>query len=273
MGSRNTVVTPTHLRLSMQRPRSTTPSDDAHSDRVTPPPTAVWLPPHLAVAVRRGGLTETEALERAAWESEVASLMRRHGLDRALASQVLHGQADLHHVLERRACVDYVRQHGDASVFAEAQRDGRPRAFHLGLGAYLEGIVTDDRPYEVVLRCAQGKPHVVHKLRVRAVTEVDAGRRLRRARARTACHDAAPTRPQDRYALSDRRLFRAMEGGEGVRVTWLDGEQLRGLVVAFSRFELSLQTKSIGRVAVLRHAVTQFDVLPEATRAGTRAAR
>ncbi|MFM2162948.1 MAG: hypothetical protein RLZZ383_2460 [Pseudomonadota bacterium] len=216
------------------------------------------LPPHLAAAVRRGRMAPQAALERAAWEAEVAALMRRHGLDRALASQVLHGEANLGHLLERRACAAYLAERARQSVFEVAAGDAVPRAFHLGNAGYAEAVVLENRAYDVVLQTPDGPPSALHKLRIRAVTDVPCGRRLRRERIRGSVTDAAPARPQDRYALSDRRLFLACTRGAAVTLTWLDGERMRGMVRSFTRFELVLETRTLGDVTILRHALADF---------------
>lgn len=216
------------------------------------------LPAHLAAAVRRGRMTLQVALARAAWEAEVAALTRRHGLDRALANQVLLGEADLERLLARRACAAYLAERAPPTIFQLALRDGRPRMLHLGLARTLEARIQADHAYDVSVETLDGEAHTLRKLAIRAVTDGPGGRRLQRERVRGTVLDEAPARPQDRYPLSDRRLFRARTSGVAVLVTWLDGERLRGTVSDFNRFDVVVRTRSLGEVTVLRHAIADF---------------
>ncbi|MEM6931168.1 MAG: hypothetical protein AAF602_29830, partial [Myxococcota bacterium] len=65
------------------------------------------MPYQMAMAVAHGRMDLNDALERMARRDRVKVLMDRHGLSRALATQVVIGHADLDQVLSRRRLAEH----------------------------------------------------------------------------------------------------------------------------------------------------------------------
>ena len=65
-------------------------------------------------------------------------------------------------------------------------------------------------------------------------------------------------RPQDRYSLSDKRLFQAMDEAHQISVTLLEGEVIRGKISWFGRWEFAIEVKGGAEIVVFRHALAGF---------------
>lgn len=219
------------------------------------------MPRAVAMDVVKGRMTEADALERLARRAEVDLLMHKHGLDRALATQVVVGDAALDAVLATRRFEAHRAAHRGWSVLADAQTDEVPRWF-LGVdgGSRVARVAVVDT-YTVTLVDRRGETTSLHKLALALAADAAVERRVRRALRRDpeiAAQALAPsTRPQDRYGVSDRRLFRLMDGGEDALVTLVSGDRLRGGIAWFARYEFGLRLKGDVEVVVFRHALHQ----------------
>lgn len=213
----------------------------------------------LAEAVARGRLSPGEALRQMAVQEEAGFLMRRHGLDRALAIQVAMGHADLKEVLASRRFEAYRATHAGRSVFDEAVQDGAPRWFGLVDGSGVEAVVRRVDRYDVEV-VAGSQRALWAKREVTLVGRVVDASQIRRElrRDRQVPREAPAAHPKDRYPLGDRRLFRYVESEHEVRLALVSGHAVRGVVVGFARFELSLRVRGGAVVRVLRHAVSHL---------------
>jgi sRNA-binding regulator protein Hfq len=217
---------------------------------------ASGMPFQMAIAVAQGRLALNDALERMARKDKVVRLMERHNLSRALATQVAIGHADLDHVLARQRLDQHREQHRDRSFLVPGEQ---PVALACHGGRIVEGRILAVEPYMVLLQPKTGtEPEAIHKLQIKYAYPAADWKRVKkgvRIDKKGAEAKEPVIRPQDRYTCSDRRLFGYMDRKVEVSVTLLEGDQLRGTVTWFSRYEFGLQLKSDGEVVVFRHAL------------------
>ncbi len=221
---------------------------------------AQGMPFQMAMAVAHGRLELNEALERMALNDRIARLMKKHDLSRALATQIAMGQADLDRVLYRRRMDDHRRDFRDRSVLDEANASGASLVLGLHGGEEVEARIAAVEPYVVQAAVAgQEALRPIHKLQVKYAYDPAARRAVAKARDVDATLAEKPLqpmeRPQDRYACSDRRLYRYVDKRIVLRATLLEGERFTGRVVWFSRFEFQLATNDEPTVVVFRHAL------------------
>lgn len=225
---------------------------------------ASGMPHQMALAVAYGKLDLNEALERMARNDRVEKLIKKHDLSRALATQVALGQADLERVLHRRRLEEHRRDNRDRSVLEEAKAQARPITLALHGQDRVEGVVKEVGPYELVLQ-ADGEERTVHKLQVKYAYEPEAYKVLRKMltwdKERKESPKEPVERPQDRYACSDKRLFRYLDDKVQVQATLLEGEQIRGQVSWLSRFEFGLSHEGADVVTIFRHALDDIDAI------------
>lgn len=224
---------------------------------------ASGMPVPMAFAVASGRLDLNEALERLAQASEVERLMRDHDLSRALATQVVLGHADLQAYLLRRRFDEHRVQHGARSVLDEAKASGRQLTLGLFGENRLNARVIDARPYEVEVELADdGGRRTIHKLDLKYAYPSDTWKKAKKAITRDKAVAETPRRPaskpQERFSVSDRRLFDWMVEGREVVVTLLDGDVVTGEIQWISRFEFAVASKGESEIVVFRHALMRI---------------
>jgi sRNA-binding regulator protein Hfq len=211
------------------------------------------MPYQMAMSVAHGRLDLSEALERMARRDRVNVLMERHTLSRALATQIALGQADLEQVLARRRLADHRVSHRDQSCL----QVGAELVLVLHDARSLRGVVTAVDPYQITLT-ADGADQVLHKLLMMyayAPGDWKAVKKGVKAGDKKATVEGPALRPQDRYTLSDRRLFTFHDAQTETTATLLDGTTLRGVVAWFGRYEFGVRLRGDVIVTVFRHAL------------------
>lgn len=216
------------------------------------------MPFQMAMAVAQGRLELNEALERLARRAEVDSLMRKYEINRALATQIAMGHADLEAFLARRRMDEHRAAHRERSILEIARDQGTVLTLGLHGGRQVTGVIRETDAYHATVQPKAGEPEVVHKLQIKFVYPADDWKRVKKIQRKDKELSAAPRgpieRPQDRYTISDKRLFRYMDAGAAIDVTLLEGEIFRGTVAWFGRYEFGLEIKG-GEVTVFRHAL------------------
>ena len=215
------------------------------------------MPYQMAMAVVHGRMELNEALERLSRRDQVNVLMERHGLSRALATQVALGQVELGLILHRRRMKEHRAENQDRTVLTV----GSTVALAQFGSTETRGEITEVKPYAVMVQPETGEPVEIHKLDVRYVYDVKEWKGVKRAakKAKQRDEEARPaSRPQDRYTCSDRRLFSYIDKKVEVNVTLLDGEVFRGVIRWFSRYEFGLVIKGDVEITVLRHALGEL---------------
>jgi sRNA-binding regulator protein Hfq len=217
------------------------------------------IPFQMAMAVATGKLALSEALERMLLQDKVVKLADQHGLSRALATQVAIGHASLDQVLARRRFEEHRDLHAAQSCLANALGSGTPIALGLHGQRRVIGKITAVDAYEFTIQPDEGPPEVVHKLQAKYAYAPDDWKKVRKGLGSDKELSKAPqppvTKPQDRYAVADRRLFACLDDKRSIDVTLLEGEVFTGQVDWFARFEFGLKTKGDGPVTIFRHAV------------------
>ncbi len=218
---------------------------------------ASGMPMQMAMAVAHGKLSLNDALERMARSEAVDKLVERHSLSRGLAMQIALGQIELAYVLAQRRFIAHREQYRDRSVLDEVAGSGAVLSFALHGQRKVVGRIDIADAYLLRIACEDGSTEDLHKLQVKFVFPAEEYKRVRKvlkSDKEVPVREPIP-RPQDRYTCSDRRLFRYLDEALEVVATTLEGDQLRGQVAWFSRFEFGLQLKGGASVTVMRHAL------------------
>lgn len=218
------------------------------------------MPFQMAMAVAYGKLDLNEALERMARADRVDQLMKRHQLSRALATQVVLGQAALDRVLYRRRMDEHREKNRERSVLIEAGEAGAPLALGVHGHSTVTGKILAVQPYMVEIEGSEP----VHKLQIKYASAPAVASKVAAAIQWNPELKAAPrdpiTRPQDRYACSDKRLFRYVDRELELEFALLEGERFKGIPRWFSRYEIGLSVRPDPKgapvdVVIFRHAL------------------
>lgn len=211
--------------------------------------------------------TLAAVMDEMAFRARVETLMARHGLNRALATQVELGQASLPAILARRRIDEAFAQTRGHSVLEETQRSGAELALGVHGHKLIRVRILAVDPYEFdyvdLDTQTQGR---LHKLEAKFAYKPDDYKKVKRG----ITHDderknreVAPLpRPQDRYACSDRRLGEAWDAKTTVTATTLEGDRITGEIAWVSRYEFALRVKE-KEVVVFRHALDLLEEAPK----------
>jgi len=222
---------------------------------------ASGMPFQLAMAVALGRVDLSTALERMARDQRVDRMVAKHDLGRALATQVVLGQADLETILAQRRMANHRTENRTRSCLDALLESGEEWVFGLHGKRSVSGRVVGVQPYLTVLEIGETTAkEEIHKLQFKYAFSADDEARFKRAVKWDESLRSEPKepilRPQDRYSISDKRLFQLLDNREQFEITLLEGEILRCTLDWFGRFELSVTLKD-GKTAVnvFRHAL------------------
>jgi len=215
------------------------------------------MPYQMAMAVAHGKLDLNVALQRMAQKDKVTKLMERHDLSRALATQIAIGHADLNQVLGRRRLDAHRAENRDRTCLLVGVGT---KAFGLNGSELFKGEATEVSAYSAFLKEDGADEAVeVHKLRFKYCYDPRDWKAVRKGIKKPKKKSEEPVepavRPQDRYSCSDRRVFALMDGKKDVTASLLEGEQIRGRITWFSRYELGFEVKGGTEIVVFRHAL------------------
>ncbi len=196
----------------------------------------------------------------------VHRLMFRHGLDRSTATQVVRGALSIDKVLHRRRRREHLVHHRDRCMFEKAQADGRPRLFALHGQAVQIARVKTVRQYEVDFLPlghdlkVNGELRTAHKLQFKFGAHMEHASKMQGA-IRFCKFDADPAeiipKPQDRYCISDRKLFGWLDAASRICVKTLEGDMVKGTLTWIGRWELGLSVRD-AELVVFRHALANI---------------
>lgn len=220
------------------------------------------IPYNLALHVARGERTLSSVLERLVAEDRIAQLVRKHDIPKSLAAQVALGQADLDAVLLKRELDAHIHANKERSVLVERAADGKTVGLALHGQRTAIGVVRSVDQYEFEFVPEGGEPEKVHKLQAKFAWDPDDYKLVKKGidSAKEGRGAAEPIwKPQDRFPLSDKRLFALKKAERIVAIGTLEGEILRGHVLWVGRWEIGLRMKGGGTIDVFRHAVKSIE--------------
>jgi len=196
----------------------------------------------------------------------IERLMTRHGLNRSTATQIVQGKLCIDGVLHRRRRRAHLRKYRERSILDRAVRDGRPRMFALHGRNVVIVRVKAVRAYEVdVLHLGSdmkplGEIETIHKLQFKFGAYFDHAQKMheRISVCLVTNEEAAPiTKPQHRYAISDRKLFGWVDASSHICVKTLEGEMVTAPLSWIGRWEIGLDVHGV-ELVVFRHALANI---------------
>jgi len=223
------------------------------------------LPQHLAMRVAKGELELKAALDQVLDKDRVEKLIRRHQLDRSLATQVVLGKLSLDEVVQRRRMKAHISENRDRSALNAALSDGRPRVIGLHGHRLVKAKVIAIDAFEVDLEEVSGDASAealgrIHKLQLKFLADCDDVQTLDAMVDRDPeVEDRQPIeRPQDRYRCADKRLFSWFDAKTPLVFTSLEGDVVTGPLTWIGRWELGVLGPGDVELVVFRHALANM---------------
>jgi len=250
-----------------EKPKKKTRSDPAVRARAEEL-ALTGMPFQLAMAVALGRVDLNTALERMAREQQVDRMVAKHDLSRALATQIVLNQASLDVVLAQRRMVVHRETHRDRSCLDESHKTCETKAFALHGSRVIICKVLGVDSYQATIQeiTVGSEPEQIHKLQFKYCFDPKDEKKVRRFIKWDQELSKSPrepiVRPQNRYSISDKRLFQFVDNGELIEITLLEGEKFKCTVSWFGRYEMGVLFKGNETpVTVFRHCLQKVQVV------------
>ncbi|MCB9758998.1 MAG: hypothetical protein H6739_04095 [Alphaproteobacteria bacterium] len=133
-----------------------------------------------ATQIALGRADLNDVLQRMAINAQVDGLIRRYDLSRALATQIALGQADLEAVLLKRRMSEHLAENRSRSILDAAAADQNPLVIGLHGKRVLEGKVVESRQYEIDFKPHGEDAETVHKLQLKYAMAAGLRKKARR---------------------------------------------------------------------------------------------
>lgn len=153
----------------------------------------------------------------------------------------------------------YLDANYEKSAFNSAMKDTSPWIYHLHGRRIVSAQLTQNFIYDIALAIDGQPEEVIPKVSVKLLypavhAETAAG--LIKNDSKVRARELEPImRAKDRHHIKNKTLFPLMEEREVLFFTLLEGEIVRGLITAFSRYELTVSLKGGVPVVVMRHGI------------------
>jgi hypothetical protein len=154
---------------------------------------------------------------------------------------------------------DYLNENYEVSVFDKIMTSGKPWQIHLHGGRTVRAVLLENRKWDMTMDIdGQGKEDL-QKIQVKWLYPADVRdtiRSLVKTDRKVEGLKLEPIfSPHKRYFIKNKSLFPLMRTKEVVFLTLIEGEVIRGIITAFSRFDMTLGLKGGVPVTILRHSV------------------
>lgn len=207
-----------------------------------------------------------EAIDVHPKAERIARLMMRHRLDRSTATQIVQNRISLDKYLHSRRRKAHLKKYCNRSILEVARGDGRPRIFSFHGKEVFVARIKKVHAYEVELvrlgadLKPDRDPELIHKLEFKFGGRFDHAAKLQSAMSTCESGSAVAKpilRPQDRYPISDKKLFGWVDAKTDICVNTLEGDVVKGGLSWIGRWEIGLDVQGV-ELVVFRHALANI---------------
>ena len=153
----------------------------------------------------------------------------------------------------------YLDENYQESVFDSALNDPSPWVYHLHNREIVHGRIVRNLPYRIVLSVDAQPEKEIDKTSIKLLYPASFAQTVEKqikSDPKIEARQIAPIiSPKNRHHIKNKTLFPLMQQREVLFFTLLEGEIIRGLVLAFSRYELTIGLKGGTQIKVLRHSI------------------
>jgi hypothetical protein len=163
---------------------------------------------------------------------------------------------------ELKGLRDYLDASYDTSVFDTITGSEGLWSFHLHGQRLITGKLVENQTYDIRLRWEE-KEDLIPKIQIKMVYPQDLAERIlpliKKKDKKVAKQNLEPiVEIKSRHFIKNKTLYPLMMEKEVVFFTLLEGEIIRGIITAFSRFDITMGLKGGVPLTFLRHSI--FDV-------------
>jgi hypothetical protein len=154
---------------------------------------------------------------------------------------------------------DYLDAHYQHSIFDQAKDSDVPWELHLHGRRIVNVRVLENLPYDLQADLEAEGPQLIQKTDIKLIYPASAAEQVRpliKTEQKVMDLGLLPIRsPSRRHHVKNKSLFPLMKDREVLFFTLLEGEMVKGIIVDFSRYEITVNLKGGTPVTILRHAI------------------
>lgn len=224
------------------------------------------VPFSAAVRIVLGKTTLNDVLQEMLREEKIKKLIETYDINRALATNIALGRTDLNIVLLRRRKNQTLQEHYTHSCLEETQAKGIKIALALHGHKKIMGKILEVGKYTIRFHEeGQAAPSELHKTQIKYAYDPEQYKALRKFMDFDNDTKKLALQPilraKDRYHFKNLLLQQSIDERREVEVVTLEGDQFKGVVDWFGRWEFGLKFKGGLRVTLFRHAVYRVKLL------------
>lgn len=154
---------------------------------------------------------------------------------------------------------EYLDAGYENSVFDQIFAEKKPWEFHLHGPRVVRTTVVENLTYDLKLDIEGQGVEELPKIQVKFLHQIEHSAEVQKLvkvdnKVQKLGLEAIPS-PSDRDFVKNKSLFPLMQEREVVAFTLLEGDIIRGLIAAFTRYEITVNMKGGVPVTLLRHSI------------------
>lgn len=154
---------------------------------------------------------------------------------------------------------EYLKASYDASVFDQALASQQPWTLHLHEQRIVKASIVENLQYDIKTAIEAQESTVHPKIQVKFLYPADRSEAVQPLikmdkKIQALALPPIPA-PVERHFIKNKTLFPLMKERQVVFFTLLEGETIRGLIVDFSRYDITVNLKGGTSVVILRHSI------------------
>ena len=154
---------------------------------------------------------------------------------------------------------EYLNDSYTTSIFDQAIATRNLWNLHVHDHSLIKAQITQDLKYDLGIKIDGKEEKILPKVSIKLVypdSQSDAVTPLLKKNNKVENLAMEPVMsPKDRYHIKNKTLFPLMKERQVVFFTLIEGEVIRGLIVGFSRYEVTVDLKGAIPVTILRHSI------------------
>jgi len=154
---------------------------------------------------------------------------------------------------------EYLNDFYSTSIFDQAIASKKLWNLHVHDHSLIKAQITQDLKYDLHTKIDGKIEKVLPKISIKLVypdSQSEAVKPLLKKGNKVKKLAMEPIMtPKDRYHIKNKTLFPLMKERTVVFFTLLEGEIIRGLIVGFSRYEITVDLKGAIPITILRHSI------------------
>jgi sRNA-binding regulator protein Hfq len=218
-----------------------------------------------AIRVALGKATVQQVLKEMMFREKVEALIRRHGLERSTACNVIRGSLDLDTAVLLQGIKESRAWNPERSVLTELKRQGGQGVFFVYGRSPIRASVTGVEKYDCWLAEPDRQPAQTEKHAILMACRPEEQARVEELRSTdkgVAGENLGPSvNYKDRFRSRKRVLFKHHRDKVRTRVTLRDGSVLEGEVEWFGKWEFGLRVDRDTVPVIFRHAMHRFEAV------------